>query len=66
MFIPQLASFLIAAGLMIDASPNRGSPEAQARRAIGAAISRSLKATRNNDIESFMASVPRELERRGR
>jgi ketosteroid isomerase-like protein len=58
MIAPQLVSFLITTFLLADASPNPASPEAEARNAIESAISRSLAATRNKDIDAFMASIP--------
>ena len=58
MVVSRLASCLITGCLLADASPGPASPEAQARAAIEAAISQSLAATRNKDIDAFMASIP--------
>jgi ketosteroid isomerase-like protein len=53
-----LASFLITACLLADPPPNLESAKGQARKAIETAIARSLAATRNKDIDAFMASIP--------
>jgi ketosteroid isomerase-like protein len=58
MVVSRLLFFVITASLLADTSPNPGSSEAQARTAIEAAIARSLAATRNKDIDAFMASIP--------
>lgn len=59
MLASPIACFLIVtACVRTDTSPNPGSPAAEARAAIEAAISRSLAATRNQDIDGFMASFP--------